>query len=240
MSSEERSIGKCCFFKRGREREGPLCPPETRKGIELSVGAWAYRPKGSKTEEEEMREGRVVVCGVVVVVGGASVTSKPIIEGLLKPEQWAENRVGELVGVCLCGIRQGLACVTRATRKFPGCSCFRAEPCPRTQAGSQGEGDSANPQGYKILAGRSGMKTGKGLYQFIPYVLTRVGLFLLENHLKSPASKFMLLPPFNIMEHHLELGGGVLDILTSQRQKREVEAVVDWWCAVQCLGELVI
>lgn len=31
--------------------------------------------------------------GVVVVVGG--------------------------VGVCLCGIRQGLACMTRATRKFP-------------------------------------------------------------------------------------------------------------------------
>lgn len=25
------------------------------------------------------------------------------------------------VGVCLCGIRQGLACMTRATRKFPVC-----------------------------------------------------------------------------------------------------------------------
>lgn len=53
-----------------------------------------------------------------------------------KAELWAENRggvggsggwewewgwrgVGDWVGVCLCGIRQGLACMTRATRKFP-------------------------------------------------------------------------------------------------------------------------
>lgn len=45
-------------------------------------------------------------------------------------ELWAENRrgweggvggggLGGGVGVCLCGIRQGLACMTRATRKFP-------------------------------------------------------------------------------------------------------------------------
>lgn len=38
---EQNSMGECCFFKREREcelereREGPLCPPETRKGIEL-------------------------------------------------------------------------------------------------------------------------------------------------------------------------------------------------------------
>lgn len=50
-------------------------------------------------------------------------------QGEVKPEQWAENRVGELVGVCLCGIRQGLACVTRAARKFPVCNCSGAGPC---------------------------------------------------------------------------------------------------------------
>jgi len=37
--AEESSMGECCFFKREgereREREGPFCPPETRKGIEL-------------------------------------------------------------------------------------------------------------------------------------------------------------------------------------------------------------
>lgn len=46
--------------------------------------------------------------------------------GGCKAELWAENRGGVVlvvggwgVGVCLCGIRQGLACMTRATRKFP-------------------------------------------------------------------------------------------------------------------------
>lgn len=43
-----------------------------------------------------------------------------------RADLWAENTGGGVVvvvvggvGVCLCGIRQGLACMTRATRKFP-------------------------------------------------------------------------------------------------------------------------
>lgn len=47
-----------------------------------------------------------------------------------RAELWAENTGGGVavvgvcvcvggVGVCLCGIRQGLACMTRATCKFP-------------------------------------------------------------------------------------------------------------------------
>lgn len=43
QGGRKRVGGECCFFKREgervcvweREREGPLCPPETRKGIEL-------------------------------------------------------------------------------------------------------------------------------------------------------------------------------------------------------------
>lgn len=42
-----------------------------------------------------------------------------------RAELWAENTGGGGfgrgwgLGVCLCGIRQWLACMTRATRKFP-------------------------------------------------------------------------------------------------------------------------
>lgn len=60
-------------------------------------------------------------------------------EGEVKPEQWAENRVGELVGVCLCGIRQGLACVTRATRKFL-VQLLQSRALPKYR-GRQAEGD---------------------------------------------------------------------------------------------------
>lgn len=73
----------------------------------------------------------------------------------MKPEQWAENRVGELVGVCLCGIRQGLACVTRATRKFPVCSCSRPEPCPGTEAGRQRETELTHRETKFWPAGKS-------------------------------------------------------------------------------------
>ncbi|KAG9350585.1 hypothetical protein JZ751_024474 [Albula glossodonta] len=64
-----------------------------------------------------------------------------------------EGRGGMVVGVCLCGIRPGLACMTRATRKFPVSegSFSEAGPCPETVAGRQAgrETDWTGPGGER-------------------------------------------------------------------------------------------
>lgn len=55
-------------------------------------------------------------CGLKTEGGGVEVVVVVVGEGW---EGRGEEEEGRGVGVCLCGIRQGLACMTRATRKFP-------------------------------------------------------------------------------------------------------------------------
>ena len=48
-----------------------------------------------------------------------------------KPSCGLKIKGGGCLGVCLCGIRQGLACMTRATRKFP---VWSSSPAQRHKA----------------------------------------------------------------------------------------------------------